>query len=106
MGDRGEVYIKDENVRLYTHWDAEELIKTVKRALSKKWRWDDAHYLGRIIFDEMIGNNQGTETGFGISTGQTDAWRIIQIDCENQTVSIEEYEKFVLKDQSFEEFIK
>ena len=54
MGDRGEVYIKDENVRLYTHWNAHELIENVKLALRKKWRWDDPQYLSRIIFDVMI----------------------------------------------------
>ena len=90
MGDRGQVHIKDEGVWLYTHWSAHNLIETVKRAMAKKWRWDDPEYLARIIFDEMVGNQQGQETGFGISSKgpHGDEWRIITIDCASQIVSL------------------
>ncbi len=70
MGDRGQVKIT--GVYLYTHWGATELIKDIKKALGRKQRWDDQEYLARIIFDVMIGNEQGKETGFGISNEQHD----------------------------------
>ena len=105
MGDRGQVYIKDEGVYLYTHWNASELVETVRKALAKRWRWDDPSYLARIIFDEMIGPKQGSETGFGISTTKAgDAWLLIEIDCKNQTVTIKDYTQN--KSIAFEEFIK
>ena len=105
MGDRGQVHIKDSGVWLYTHWGASNLTKDVKQALSKRWRWSDYEYLSRIIFDEMIGTEHGKETGFGIGSEQHgDVWCVIIIDCENQTVTINENDSVVLE-QTFEEFI-
>ena len=107
MGDRGQVHIKDEGVWLYTHWGATDLDETVKRAISKRWRWNDPEYLARIIFDEMIGEEQGSETGFGISSKgpHGDEWKIIEIDCQNQTISINEYDGENIKTYSFDDFI-
>jgi hypothetical protein len=106
MGDRGQVHIKDEGIWLYTHWDAHELVDTVKAALKKKWRWSDPEYLARIIFDEMIGKRHGDETGFGISSKgpHGDEWRVIEIDCEAQKVTVTDNEEVMLE-QSFTEFI-
>ena len=106
MGDRGQVHIKDEGVWLYTHWNASELINTVRTALAKKIRWDDSEYLTRIIFDQMIGEDQGGETGFGISSHgpHGDEWRIIEIDCEEQKITVKDSDKVVLE-QSFTDFI-
>src|SRR5882672_3955030 len=76
MGDRANVAIvqdgSEQMVYLYTHWGGDGLPHTVQKALAKKWRWDDGIYLARIIFDQMINGNQGTETGFGISTSISD----------------------------------
>jgi len=106
MGDRAQVLIKDTGVFLYTHWDGTELIKTVKRALAKRQRWDDPEYLARIIFDEMVGENQGKETGFGIGTEQhEDVWRVITIDCEEKTVKIKDTDRDIRKDY-FADFIR
>ena len=92
MGDRGQVLIEDTGVYLYTHWGASDLLKDVKRALSKKWRWDDPEYLGRIIFDEMIDDQQKTELSFGIGTEEHgDIWRLIKINCKDQIVEINDY---------------
>ena len=106
MGDRGQVHIVDEKVWLYTHWGASELIEVVRSALSKNWRWDDSEYLARIIFDEMIGEEQGTETGYGISSRgpHGDEWRIIHVDCKNQTIKVEDDGDIKLE-ESFENFI-
>ena len=106
MGDRAQVLIKDTGVFLYTHWNGTELIETVKRALTKRQRWDDPEYLARIIFDEMVGKGQGEETGFGIGTEQHgDVWRIITVDCERSMINVKDNGRDVL-DNFFGDFIR
>lgn len=106
MGDRGQVNIKDVGVWLYTHWGASELPEAVKRALAKRWRWDDPEYLSRIIFDEMTAGQQGSETGFGINSKgpHGDERRIIEINCDKKTVVVINHGE--PKENTFEEFIK
>jgi hypothetical protein len=72
MGDRAQVCVREldeRGVYLYTHWGGEELIDDVLVALKHgKDRWDDAEYLARIVFCQMVHNDfQGT-TDFGIGT--------------------------------------
>jgi len=107
MGDRGQVHIKDEGVWLYTHWAASELTDTVRVALSKRARWNDAEYLARIIFDEMIGDRQGQQTGYGISSHgpHGDEWRIIEVNCKTARVIVKDNDETVI-DQTFDEFVK
>jgi len=107
MGDRAQVLIKDEGVYLYTHWGASKLEEVVRRALERgKSRWNDPEYLARIIFCEMVKGREMELTGYGIGTKQyCDAWRIIEIDCENQKVTKIDFGKVQFK-KSFEEFIK
>lgn len=114
MGDRGQVHILDQyrkskGVWLYTHWGATDLVKDVHRALSKRCRWDDDEYLARIIFDEMIPvKYRGTETGWGIGASgpHGDEWRIVEIDCENQKVTVIKYPSSKIEWQgTFEKFI-
>ena len=93
MGDRGQVYVKQAGVYLYTHWAASELDEIVKQALIRgKDRWYDAEYLARIIFNEITkGDEQGT-TGAGICAGHkeqgwhVDAWKRITIDGDKITI--------------------
>lgn len=69
MGDRGNIIIRDEgapDLYLYTHWNGSDLPKTLKRALSRKERWEDSAYLARIIFCEMVKGSEADATGFGI----------------------------------------
>jgi len=110
MGDRGQVLIKgsdeDHGVYLYTHCGAWDLPSTVKAALAKKWRWDDREYLARIIFDAMTEGNHGKETGYGIGTEvHEDIWRLVTVDCDKRTVTIENWGKPVAT-YTFDEFIK
>ena len=89
MGDRAQVLIEDEGIYLYTHWHGSELKEIVRKALAKKWRWNDSEYLARIVFDEMVGKGQGQKTGFGIgSSKHSDIHTLIEINCKNQTVKI------------------
>ena len=83
MGDRGNVYILDDlkedtpGVYLYSHWGGYELPQMVARALvradaDRQNRWDDAPYLTRIIFCEMVKGYEEETTGFGISARRCD----------------------------------
>lgn len=102
MGERGQIYIKDTGVYLYTHWGGEELRATLRAALSKRWRWDDAEYLARIIFCEMVEGAIDKETGYGIGTAEHGDlnYPLLTVDCDRQTVAVEATEEY-----SFEEFL-
>ncbi len=74
MGDRANIVIEADNdmfphpVFFYTHWAGYRIKKTLQAALIRgRERWDDAQYLSRVIFCEMVGNDTGI-TGLGIST--------------------------------------
>lgn len=103
MGDRGQVLIEDEGVYLYTHWNASELIKTVKRAITKKQRWDDPEYLARIIFYEMTKEDKDGSTGYGIGTNEHgDIWRLVKVNCAEQKITIGD----IKYEGGFEDFIE
>lgn len=110
MGDRGHIHIADTGVYLYTHWEATELPETLARVLSRGARLNDPSYLARIIFDEMVGDDQGGETDYGIDTApQGDAWRILTVDCSERTVTFDRdrsYSDDEGESYSFEEFIE
>lgn len=92
MGDRANVRVTSKGsgeVYLYTHWCGTELPETVRRALSKNWRWDDAFYLCRIIFCEMVKDAVADETGFGISSRVGDGdQHVVHVDVDAQTVKL------------------
>jgi hypothetical protein len=81
MGDRANIVIRDnwpsdlgdrEAVFLYSYWGGEELPETLRQGLSAAHgRWGDDSYLARVIFQTMIGSDDGV-TGYGISTRLTD----------------------------------
>jgi hypothetical protein len=105
MGDRAQVHIKDEGVYLYTHCTGHRLPTMVQKALQKRWRWDDPEYLARIIFDVMIGDEQGNECGYGISTEKHgDVWRVVEVDCDHRTVIVVDHGEVQYKGM-FDEFI-
>ena len=86
MGDRCNVVVRQESfpaadkdgnklvndVWYYMHWGGDSYVDKVKAAIRKEWRWTDHGYLARIIFDELVAGNSGTETSFGISTQMAD----------------------------------
>ena len=77
MGDRGNIVILDgtgKGVCLYSHWHGTELSDVLSTALDRRQRWDDAAYLARIVFCEMLRACDGPpsaaldgELGLGIS---------------------------------------
>lgn len=104
MGARAQVHIKETGVYLYTHWGSRLLKNKVAKALNKRWRWNDISYLTRIIFEEMVENEQGTETGFGISTTSAgDAEYTIHILPGNKVEIVGEEQGY---EKTFEEFIE
>lgn len=102
MGECGQIFIRDTGVYLYAHWSGYDLKQALHEALNKQWRWSDVEYLTRIIFDVMVGEDQGQETSFGIGTIQhLDLnYPLLEVDVEKQTIT-EDGKKW-----SFEEFIK
>jgi len=97
MGDRAQVHIvaqKDKeynhDVWLYTHWRGTELPETVSRAIDRGERWNDAEYLTRIIFSEMVKNDIDGETGYGIGNHQHgDVYRVITVDVDEREITID-----------------
>ena len=90
MGDRANIVIRSdwpedlgekEAVFLHSHWGGHELPETLRLGLlrakgeegnwSRDNRWGDETYLARLVFQEMIGDND-ENTGYGISTRLTD----------------------------------
>jgi hypothetical protein len=94
MGDRGNIAVVDtygtnSAVFLYTHWGGGEIAIDLAKALSRQARWDDGPYLTRIIFDAMVGDEHGQESGHGISTGLTDNEHpVLVVDVRHQRVVI------------------
>ena len=98
MGDRAQVriieaYDKEDapSVYLYTHWGGYKLIENVRIALQMKARWDDACYLSRIIFEQMLTDQSSKDTGFGIDTEEHgDIALLVTVNCKDQMVIIDE----------------
>lgn len=122
MSDSATIFItegkneesKEEGVYLYAHSAGSELARMVRKALSRKQRWDDPPYLARIIFCEMVKGYEDQESGFGISALQWDSAKpIIVVDSENREISFCNPRKFdqwafqesVIKRWSFDNYI-
>lgn len=114
MGERGQILIRDSGVYLYTHWGGDVLKQILQEALKKRWRWNDEEYLTRIIFDVMVGEGQGEETGLGIGTkihGDL-GYPLLIVDVENKKVEekhfdyVKEEVTKTIKEWTFEEFIE
>lgn len=93
MGDRGNIVVQDgqgARVWLYTHWDGSDLPKMLQDALKRgESRWDDAPYLARIVFCDMI-KEVASLTGFGISARFQDTDRpILVINTPDKLVEVE-----------------
>ena len=94
MGCRGTIEIiekdNDPSVFLYTHWGAKEMLPQITTTLKKKERWDDASYLARMIFCEMVKGDEEGNTGYGIQTWRTgDAEEEITVNVEHQWIKQE-----------------
>jgi len=89
MGDRANVYIHEGDqpgVYIYTHWYGTALPDLVEEALltpHARARNNDAPYLTRIVFEELlrVTESLGEETGWGLSATVGDGEdRIVDVD--------------------------
>lgn len=110
MGDRVNIVVQGyegSRVYLYSHWDGERVLKSAVKGL-KSGRVTDAQYLPRIIFQDMLGSDDG-ETGYGISSVIGDnQYPILVIDAEsmNPSVHFEKEDKTPLtKPMPYQEFL-
>lgn len=99
MGDRANIVMKQNisddqlgtEIFFYTHWSGHELPQILQDALKRgEGRWNDESYLGRIIFCEMIKGEVLEETGYGISTYETDndGYPHLIVDSETTTITL------------------
>jgi hypothetical protein len=109
MGDRSAIAIEQYNgsrVYLYGHWMGEGAIEVVSDTLDRGLRWDDSSYLARLMFERMIRDSAGSETGFGISAVRPDVeYPIIVLNCEQKMLTVEGG-SFTSKPVSFSIFIQ
>jgi len=109
MGNRAQVHVYGwegkVDVYLYTHWQAHDLPVTVRDAMMRadEAGRDDADYIARIIFSEMIKDDIDGCLGYGIDNIQhEDVWRVITVDADEGTV---EFEGYPARTYSFDEFV-
>jgi hypothetical protein len=114
MGDRGNIIMGTPDkpeIYFYTHWTGTELPATLRAALIRgRERWEDASYLARVIFCEMVGDDKGV-TGYGISATMPDNEHpLLFVDCETDggrvTVAPESSGSFAPRSWTFAEFVK
>lgn len=64
------IHLNSGDVTFYQHADADTLAGSLARALDRgRSRWDDASYLGRIIFSELVRDDIDGTMGYGILAG-------------------------------------
>ena len=70
MGDRAVFGFKSEGhtLFLYSHWGGDEQLATMQEVIRKaEPRWGDPDYATRIAVSHIIGEQWGSETGYGLS---------------------------------------
>lgn len=65
--DKGNEVPQNDDIYLYSHWDSDLGTKLASALQRGKARWNDASYLARIIFSEMIKDDVDGLTGYGIA---------------------------------------
>ena len=94
MGARSNIVVQEQDgsrIWLYGHWMGEDSINVTRDVLSMRDRWNDAPYLARMLFEEMIQGAVDKTTGFGISTVMCDnEYPIIVLEPHTQTAWLED----------------
>lgn len=92
MGDRGHIvlnYGDNRKIYLYTHWRGSQIDRILAEALDLgKSRWDDPGYLGRIIFQRLIGEDKSI-IGFGLAPYPGDAGEFPEVMLNEKTVRLD-----------------
>ncbi len=96
MGDRANIHCydgdKNTGVFLYTHWKGLDACKiAVAKSLARaRDRWNDDQYMNRVIFQELIGDDNGI-TGFGITSDVRDGEdRVMEVNYMLKEVTTDE----------------
>ena len=115
MGDRAQVaicgnLIEPCKVYLYTNWSGHELYDMIARALRFRVNWNDAEYLARVVFCEMIKGQTDLSAGFDFGIGVVRYgdldFPVPVLSTADQRVTWEpDMRGRVGKEMSFEEFI-
>ena len=97
MGERNYIFLVNDGIYLYSHWDGkEDLIQVLKSALIRgRDRWTDRQYLNRIIFSEMIKDDVLGLTGYGLSSDIHDGQVVLNVDVNKQEVDGISFEGFI-----------
>lgn len=96
MGDRANFGFKQSNgetIVLYGHWAGHEMLKNLANAVEyARPRWTDESYATRIAVSQLIGNDWGSETGWGLTVNQIldNEHKIPVIDWRTGTFSLHE----------------
>lgn len=111
MGDRSNIVLKfsqTHRIFLYSHSTGPRIVGVVHKALNEgRSRWDDPSYFARIVFDRLIGADQGSLTGFGMSPELTDnEYDLLVLDMANLTVEQTTEEGLLVQTWSYEQFAK
>ncbi len=102
--DKPESRVVDEKnvIYIYSHWGGGEgygessLAQSLKAALSRRERWEDESYLARIIISEVLKDEIGDATGFGLAPYEVDPqFETIVVDLASKTVDGIPFEKFI-----------
>lgn len=113
MGDRGNIVMdfgEGKEVWFYAHWSGSDLPTVVRNALARRERWGDGPYLSRMIFCELVKNDVGESTGYGIAPYICDnEHAILYVHHESQSVSLRtgirgETDHRLILDWTFDEF--
>jgi len=107
MGTSSQVCLETEDgpVYLYKHYDGHKVMADVQKALSMKLRWNDPHYLARIIFEQMISETTDKECGYGIGLKEVaNISLLVVVDCDRKEVTIKK--KPLEFKMSFDQYIK
>ena len=96
MGDRANFGFKDrkgDTVYLYGHWAGHNMLANLAQAVhAARPRWTDESYATRICISQLIGEDWGQETGWGITVNELadNEHKIPVIDWSKQTFTLME----------------
>lgn len=94
MGDRANFGFRDrkgDTVYLYGHWAGYNMLSNLANAVeAARPRWADESYATRICISQLIGEDWGRETGWGINVNERgdNEHKIPVIDWAQQTFTL------------------
>ena len=82
----------EQNINVYAHWDGEESVGIMQRALVAAMpRINDVSYGTRIVIDQLTKHGRDSETGYGIYVGEVsheEEYEYKEINFVNKSVTV------------------